>query len=390
METKRDKLFNYHPLSDREKKNIAILDLVRKNGPISRADISRITDINVVSVSSYVKNYIDAGLITETGLDESSGGRRPELIELNKKDGYVFGIGINSSHISAALVNLSMNVIKKTVIANSKQGAEDILSVVTGAIEEMLKATGISAKMVRAIGMGIPHNNFTFVRDSIEKKFAIPVYAGSDAACAVFGEKTMNPAADVADLLYMYSDVGCGIVVRGDIYLGAGGSAGEMQISNMHVSKEEEAILMRDSKYLKPWGNYLGITSAARREIERGVGTKMVAIAKGEIGNVTKEVVIEAAKQNDEVASYIIQDAAVNLGIRIAYLVNLFNPEVVVIGGGIEKAGELILRPIIEKVKKFAFGEQADMVKIIPSILGDDAVSIGAASLAAREVFLRA
>jgi len=390
METKRDGLFNYHPLSDRERKNIAILELIRKDGPISRAEISRITDINVVSVSSYIKSYIDAGLVTEKGLDESSGGRRPELIELNKKDIYVIGLSLNSSRISGSLVGIDMNVIKKANALYDRPSPEDSLSIISGVIDDLLKTPGVTSKSVKAIGIGVPHNNFIFLRDGIEKKFGIPVFAGNDASCAVFGEKMMNPVADVADLLYMYSDVGCGIVVRGDIYLGSGGSAGEMQISNMHISKEEEAVLLRDSRYLKPWGNYLGITSAAKREIERGVGTKMVAIARGEINNVTKEVVIEAARQNDEVASYIIQDAAVNLGIRIAYLVNLFNPEVVVIGGGIEKAGELILNPIIDKVKKFAFSAQANMVKIIPSVLGDDAVSLGAASLAVREVFLRA
>jgi len=76
--------------------------------------------------------------------------------------------------------------------------------------------------------------------------------------------------------------------------------------------------------------------------------------------------------------------------VRIAYLVNLFNPEVVVVGGGVEKAGELILDPIRKAVKKLAFSEQAGIVKIITSALGEDAVSLGAASLAVREIFLKA
>ena len=79
-----------------------------------------------------------------------------------------------------------------------------------------------------------------------------------------------------------------------------------------------------------------------------------------------------------------------NLGIRIAYLVNLFNPEVVVIGGGIEKAGEIILEPIRKTVKKLAFSEQANIVKIMSSALGENSVSLGAASLAIREILLKA
>jgi predicted NBD/HSP70 family sugar kinase len=188
----------------------------------------------------------------------------------------------------------------------------------------------------------------------------------------------------------MYSDVGCGIIIKGDAYFGAGGNAGEIQISREHISKEEEILFLRSSQYLKPWGMDLGIIKMAKHEIEKGVGTKIVACAKGDPKNISTEVVIEAAKQDDEIATDIIRNAGMNLGVRIAYLVNLFNPEVVVVGGGVEKAGELILDPIRKTVKKLAFSEQADIVKIITSALGEDAVSLGAASLAVREIFLKA
>jgi glucokinase len=115
-----------------------------------------------------------------------------------------------------------------------------------------------------------------------------------------------------------------------------------------------------------------------------------VACAKGDPKKITKETVIEAAKANDDLATDIIRNAGMNLGVRVAYLVNLFNPEVVVIGGGVEKAGDIILEPVKSTVKKLAFSEQANMVKIITSSLGEDAVALGAAALAVREVFLKA
>jgi len=374
MEIKREGLFTYHPLSDKEKKNLAILGIIRKKGPISRTEISKITDINMVSVSNYTKDYLAKNIILEKGLDESSGGRRPELVELNRGDIYVIGIDISSTDTRAAITNLTMDVKGKIKIPNPKFTKDELADKIKNLIQELAKASKIDLKDVKAIGIGASDQNNYFVSAAVERKAEIPTFGGSDAACAAFGEKTLNPKADVADLLYMHSDVGCGIIVRGDIYFGAAGFAGEM----------------RDTEYLRPWGAYLGIIDSAKREIEKGVGTKMVAIAKGSVDNLTKEVVIEAAKQNDEVASYIIQNAAMNLGLRAAYLVNLFNPEVVVIGGGIEKAGPLILEPVIDKIKKFAFARQANTVRIIPSALGEDAVSLGAASLAVREIFLGA
>ncbi len=392
METEQERLFHYRTLSDKERKNLVILELVRKKGPISRTEISRITDINIVSISSYIKGYIDKKILLDTGWDVSTGGRRPELVELNTKGLYVIGLDVGSSNIAAAITDLSINVISKVKTPIIAAGVDSVTVKTTEAVEELLKKSGVSKDKIKAVGIGGAgsNNRFAATRSAIEEKFGIDTFMGSDAACAAFGEKRLNPKADVEDLLYMYSDIGCGIVIKGDVYFGAGGNAGEIQISREHISKEEEAIFFKGSQYLRPWGLDSSITNVAKHEIEKGIGTKIVAFAKGDPKNITTSVVIEAAKQNDDLATDIIHNAGMNLGIRIAYLVNLFNPEVVVIGGGVENAGELILEPVRKTVKKLAFTQQANIAKIIASALGEDAVSLGAASLAIREIFLKA
>lgn len=392
MDIKSDGLFHYRPLSDKERKNLVILELIRKKGPISRTEISHITDINIVSVSNYIKEYIDKKILLETGWDISSGGRRPELVELNKKNIYVIGLDVGSSVAAATLTDLSINVLAKSRIPVLSNSIETIKEKSIEALQEAIEKSGVDKSNILAIGLGVggPNSKFTPLRDFVQDKMGIDVYMGSDAACAAFGEKKMNPVADVEDLLYMYSDMGCGMIIRGDIYFGAGGNAGETQISREHISKEEELIFFKGVQYLRPWGMDLGIAQMAMREIEKGVGTKIVACAKGDVKKITKEVVIEAAKDNDELAADIIRNAGMNLGVRIAYLVNLFNPEVVVIGGGVEKAGGLILGPINNTVKKLAFKEQASMANIMTSAIGEDSVTMGAAALAIREIFLKA
>ncbi len=392
MDTKPDGLFHYRSLSDKERKNLAILELIRKKGAISRTEISKVTDINIVSVSNYIKEYIDKKILLETGWDISSGGRRPELVELNKSNIYVIGIDISSSAITAALTDLSIKALKSVRLPNTSDDIGSIAEKSIEALTEIITKSGVEKNNIRAIGMGITGSSSRFVpvRALIQEKTGVETFMGSDASCAAYGEKKLNPEANVEDLLYMYSDIGCGIIIRGDIYFGAGGSAGEIQISREHISKEEELIFFKGAQYLRPWGMDFGITQMAMHEIEKGVGTKIVAHAKGDIKNITKEAVIDAAKDNDDLAIDIIRNAGMNLGIRIAYLVNLFNPEAVVIGGGVEKAGELILEPIKNVVRKLAFTEQADMVRITTSALGENAVSMGAASLAMREIFLKA
>jgi N-acetylglucosamine repressor len=387
MKSRREGLFSY-ALSDREQKNLMILELIRKKGPITRLDISKITDINLVSISNYIKKYTDRKLVTETVSSVSSGGRKPEIVELNTKGVYVIGLDVGEKEIKGVVTDLASGVAGKARAERPAGDREKAAAAAIGLVGELCDKAKVSIDEVMAIGMGSAADEGA-IRGAVEKKFGKDTFMGNAPSCAAFGEKRLNPDADVENLLYMHSDMGCGIVVRGDIYFGAGGSAGETQLSNGGFESKEEGVFLRDSTYLRPWGADLGITRLAREEIEKGVGTKMVAFAKGSIDDVSLEVVVKAALDNDEIATEILQNAAKTLGIRIAYLVNLFNPEIVVIGGGIEKAGALVMDPIRETVKKFSFKEQAGAVKVIPSALGEDVVSMGAASLAVREMFLR-
>ncbi|MFH1645307.1 MAG: winged helix-turn-helix domain-containing protein, partial [Candidatus Omnitrophota bacterium] len=90
----RQTLFRDQILSDRERKNLAILDVIRKSGPITRTEISKFTKLNIVTVSNYVNNYIEKGLVVEKGFDVSTGGRKPTLVELNASIGYAIGVDI--------------------------------------------------------------------------------------------------------------------------------------------------------------------------------------------------------------------------------------------------------------------------------------------------------
>ena len=131
----------------------------------------------------------------------------------------------------------------------------------------------------------------------------------------------------------------------------------------------------------------LGILSQARRILEDGVESK---INKDLPAEITTAAVLEAAREGDRLAIELIEDAGVALGMRIAYLVNVINPEIVIIGGGVERAESLLLNPVRKMVRKYAFEEAASAVRIIPSCLGEDAVSMGAAGFVIRTVFLGA
>lgn len=406
---KGSNIFSFHILQDRERRNLAILELIRRKGPISRAEISRALGSNIVTITNYADYYINKRIILEVGLDASSGGRRPELLELNPRAGYVVGVDIGPASIMAIVADLKVNVIGKVKASRPFTNMEELVPEVLKVIGEVISKSKINAGDIKNIGIGVSgiidyssgsirdtdptrgKTRVSFLKFSkaVEEKFGIPVYIGNDASCAAFSERTLNPSADVDNLVYVYSDVGCGMVIHGDVYTGASGCAGETQISYNGLQSDEKSFV-REYAYLRPWGVDLGVVHEAKKAITKGAETEILTLVKGKTEAIIKETVISAAKKGDKLALELLEKAGENLGVRIAYMINFLNPDMVIIGGGMETAGDLLLDPVKAAIKKFAFEEPASAVKITPSFLGEDAIVMGAAALAAREIFIQA
>jgi predicted NBD/HSP70 family sugar kinase len=387
MKTRSNSVFTCNALHDKEKRSLAILELIRKKGIISRTDISRATGINVVSVSNYITSFIEKKLVLEKGHAVSSGGRKPELVELNIKENLCVGIDICAENISAILADIGMNIIAKKKAARPENKRE-VAPAVISLIEDVIRSSGVAIESVKAIGIGVCCESILPVRDDVEKKFNVDTLIGDAATCGAYAEKKLNPAAAAEKLLFIHSDLGRGIFIDGDIFTGCIGHSGKMEVPT-EIQADAINSYAEKLKYLNPWSPYLGMVKIAKREVARGVGTKIVSLSGGDIEKITEEVMIDAARQDDETALNIVQSVAITMGLRIAYLINLFGPDVVVIGGGPEKAEDLTFPLINKMVKRLSLKKYADTIKIIPCSLGDDGLCMGAAALAVREVFLK-
>ncbi len=412
MPIRKNRIFESQLLSDHEKKNYSILELIRRNGPITRADISKITDLNIVTVSNYINTYINEDLVVEGGMEASSGGRKPTLVKLNETSGYAIGLdlghmGANGATMIGLVTDLSGKTITRIEKKREKDSMDRIIEKSLDLIDELMSKKGVDREKIKGVGIGIGgvlDENLGTVRDStrngirtsyisikglIEQRFGIPSFLGNDATFAAFGEKMYALPMDVEDVIYMYSDVGSGIIIKGGIYCGASGSAGEIRIN--YPRNGEYLRFSKNLSFLLPLGLDLGLVSQARKLItEEGIDSTIGEFSAGNLELLTVDNIIDAAKSGDTLAVELLEDAAVNLGVRVAYLVNLFNPEIVIIGGGIEKSGSLFLEPLRRTVRNWAFEEPANIVKIIPAHLGRDAVALGAASVVIRDVFVKA
>lgn len=385
-------------LTDRERKNLTILELIRRRGPLTRTEISKETELNIVTVSNYINNYIDKGLVLEGGLDISTGGRRPVMVELNPKAGFVIGVGVDLFNEIGILTDLQANVLVRLKRPRPTGTDQDIINSLVTLVDDLIDKSELDSSKIKGLGIGIPgivdrrvgsirwpHQMSSIyisgVKNMMEQKFDIPTFLENDATVAACGERDFELETGVNNLLYMYSGIGCGIVINGQIYHGATGCAGELGIDN--TSEEDKA------KYggLTRWEADLGLASKARKLISQGKESKIRDLVDGDLEKISMRTVIDASREGDELAERLVKEAGEELGVRIAHLTNFLNPEVVVIGGGIERAGSIILDSIKSAVREKSFEEISNVLRIVPTQLGEDSIALGGVSLVIQEIF---
>jgi len=306
----RQTLFRDQVLSDRERKNLSILDVIRKSGPVTRTEISKVTKLNIVTVSNYVNNYIDKNLIIERGFDVSTGGRKPTLVELNAKMGNVIGIDVGPVNMVAVITDLTNTVVGKTKRPRPNGPMSEVITSSIEMVYEIMEKSKVDKTKIKGVGLGVSGvidsiagtirdtdptrgrttGSYSSVKSLIQKEFNIPTFVGNDATVAAFGEKRLGLEQEIDDMLYVYSDVGCGIIIKGEIYCGAGGSAGEMQLT---ADNPEMPITDKDPSYLRPWGVDLGITQEARRILSKEkADSKIMDLAGDDLDNITPDIII--------------------------------------------------------------------------------------------------
>lgn len=401
-------LYKEEVLTDRERKNMIFLDVIRRNGPIAKTDIARITRHNIVTVSNYVENYIKAKLVIEKGLDVSTGGRRPELIELNDEWGYVVGVDIGPKEVSAILATLAPKVIKKVKAPRPEGHMEGVMMEAVRLTQHLIQISEIDRTKIKGIGLGISgviDKNTGTVRDTdpvrgttmgnyisaksiLEKELGIPVSIGNDASLAALAEKKLSLRIDDENIIFFYGDVGSGVIARNELFWGTSWSAGEVQLNVNDGADLHLPSWVNESHFFRSRGLDMGILEDARKYLDTKPADSFLREAVGnDPSRLTLDLVFDAVRRGEKPVIEFVERALKLLGLKVAYLTNFLNPEVVVLGGGLEKGGDYAVNLIRQMVKKLVMEEAAGSVKIILSRLGDEAVALGAVSLVTQELF---
>jgi glucokinase len=221
--------------------------------------------------------------------------------------------------------------------------------------------------------------------DVIAEKMGLATYLVNDASAAALGEHRFGAGKGLDNLIYLTvsTGIGGGIIIDGRLYTGTDGCAGE--IGHMTIEPHGPQCNCGNFGCLEALASGSAMTREAVRRMEQGEPSYIAELAEGRLWDVTAEMIAVAARQGDKMACQVVAEAANYLGIGLANLVNIFNPDVIVIGGGVSKMGSMLLEPARKVVKERAFKLPSRTVRIIRARLGGNAGVVGAATYVFQE-----
>jgi glucokinase len=308
----------------------------------------------------------------------------------------VIGVDLGGTNVRAALVDCSGTVsarLKEPTLA--KEGSKSVVARLAALMLRLQESAREQGKSVVAVGVGAPGvilgeqgvvvqspnfpdwNNLP-LRKELETAIKLAVRIENDANAAALGEQWLGAARGVESmiLLTLGTGVGGGIILNKQIWQGADGMAGE--IGHMTVVPDGRKCGCGNTGCLEMYASARGIVQNYRDLLQSRPGEIV------DEGPTTSQRVYEAAQSGDTTALAAMRDMGCMLGIGIASLVNIFNPEMIVIGGGVKDAWPLFIDHTKAEVRKRAFAIPANRAEIVPARLGDDAGMLGAAAVAFR------
>ncbi len=371
-----------------------VLNMINAFGPIARAEIARRTGLSPATVTGITAELISNSLVFEKEAGGSRGGRPPILLAFNPKGGYVIGIKLTDEAATGALTDLEATVVAKKRVSLSGRSPEDVVADLADLVFSLLEESQMSAAQLMGVGVGVagivdagngllrqsPIYGWHDVplSEMLQSLVGAPVYVDNDVNTLALTEKWFGAGQGVDHFLIVTvgRGVGMAIVLNGQLYRGAIGGAGEFG----HTVIDPEGPVCECGKKgcLEAYVGDLGLVRMAQE-----------AAATGQIGRQVSNVaeLLSMARSGDPGAQAIFARAGNYLGLGIANLINLLNPQKILISGEGASAGDWLFAPMRDSVLNNVMPglDQDTEIQIDP--WGDDAWARGAASLVLRKLF---
>jgi glucokinase-like ROK family protein len=361
----------------------AILEIIRRESPISRTTIAEQLDISLPTVMRIVDALVEDGFVRLHGGTEWSGGRRRPLLEFNAEGHLILGVDMGGTKLYGAVSDLGGNILDEVNIARHDSSGEASFAVLTSLIDTLQASPKLEGRRVRGIGVGAPGvtlhkegivkwaytlgwENFPLKARLVER-YNLPITVDNDVNLAALGELWFGAGQNARNMIVIAigTGIGAGIIIDGALYRGSTEASGE--IGNMIPRQEFLGKNYQEFGALESVASGTGIAWRARSVLGQQSG-----IANPE--NLLAEDVFDAAQQGQEWAWTIINETVDYLAVAIANLAVAFDPDLIVLGGGVVRSADMLVKPILQRID----GTIPSLPKLVVSNLGSRAAVMGA------------
>ncbi|AEE95965.1 ROK family transcriptional regulator [Mahella australiensis] len=382
-----------------------VLNAIWENEPISRRDLAKLTGLTPSSITNIIKQLMRDGVLIETGVGESNGGRKPVMLHINGQSGYIIGIELTFYHITGIMVDMRAKKVGKLVEdTRLKDGKEAVIGRIIDVIDKLINDVGIKREKVLGIGISAPgpydHERGVLINppnfpgwhnvpivDIIQSKFNIPTYLEKETQAAALAEWWFGGAKN-CDSLFAISinkvGLGGGMIINGEVYHGFFDGAGDLG----HMIIDMDGVQCTCGSYgcLEAMATGLYIQHYVVSEIKRGRKSSIYK-SGSDADDIEIDAIFEAANSGDPLCMEALDKAAYNLGIGIGNIINVCSPDVIVIGGEIPALYPQYVQKAVITVHGRAYPGYNKDVRILPATFGQEMGAIGAISLVFHNIF---
>lgn len=379
-----------------------IIQLLYLEGNKSIPDIGRSTGMSIPTITRTITELIDEGLVLDNGIGSSIGGRRPNLYLLNAEARYVLGIDMGRFSTRIAILNLNRQIVtSEGIIVAELEHDETIIDKIYLKVKELISNAGIDSKKLIGIGVAFPglidaktgmsqtYKNFSDrpLSKFFEDKFDLPVFVENDARVMALGESYFGLAQGKENVLCLKisAGIGMGMILNGKLYRGNSGFAGEF--GHLEVEPEGKLCICGKRGCLETVASGSAIALRAKKDMTKGMVSVLGKLSDEKPDRIDAEMVVQAAQLEDQYSIGLLSEMGEQLGKGIAVLINIFNPEMIIIGGKIGVAGNYIIDPLQLSLNKYAISRIKRDCQIVTSKLHEKAALLGAFALVIDKIF---
>ena len=363
------------------------------NGDTSNAEICSKFGISLPTSMALINQLLDEGIVIKKGRGKSEGGRKPDLYGLKELSFFVLSIHIERFKIKLALIDNNHSIVKEEILETQISTNSNIVDLLYDFAEDFLKSSEVDYKKIMGVGISMPGlvsseegKNFTYylteqdpasLRDKFEDRFKKPVAILNDAKSASLAEFHFGLAKEKENVLVISMDwgVGLGIIMGGKIQTGVSGFAGEFG----HIPMVEDGMLCHCGKRgcLETEASGLALVRKVKEGLEQGQTSVLNNLSVKALEKLEPDTIVEAANKGDQFAINALSEIGISLGKGIAVLIQIFNPELIVLEGKIAKAKQFITTPIQQSMNIYCMMQLKEKTNIELSNLGNNSSLYG-------------